>query len=191
MLELNEEYRAQHRHLQREHKQANHPKTTQRESTPPESSVATSNTHHNRRADQEQARKGSSAHHPRKAPATSRSPPRLQHDATRDGTEQAAGTEISKGRHHHERMLESVERGTGNQSEEGATVQRLEGGRKGAGATRKGNTTAQESNDVVFVLRKLYTGGGLDAQQQSWDCMPTNLFNTLTLQLGTLSKVRL
>lgn len=45
------------------------------------------------------------------------------------------------------------------------------------------------TNDVAFVLRKLYTGGGLDAQQQGWDRMPTDLFNTLTLQLGTLSKV--
>ncbi|CAM9128605.1 unnamed protein product [Hapterophycus canaliculatus] len=48
-----------------------------------------------------------------------------------------------------------------------------------------------ESNDVAFVLRKLYTGGGLDAQQQAWQCMPSNLFNTLTLQLGTLSKINM
>eukprot|EP00752_Nemacystus_decipiens_P011950 g10596.t1 len=60
-----------------------------------------------------------------------------------------------------------------------------------ASAKLAGNGRGEESTDVAFVLRKLYTGGGLDAQQQSWKCMPTNLFNTLTLQLGTLSKINM
>lgn len=60
------------------------------------------------------------------------------------------------------------------------------GGEKGASATGK---VRQVTNDVAFVLRKLYTGGGLDAQQQGWECLPVDLFNTLTLQLGTMSKV--
>lgn len=63
--------------------------------------------------------------------------------------------------------------------------------REGARGKRKGRGSGGDSNDIAFVLRKLYTGGGLDAQQQGWKCMPTNLFNTLTMQLGTLSKVRI
>lgn len=63
-------------------------------------------------------------------------------------------------------------------------------GPNGSGGTPTAGKS-RDSNDVAFVLRKLYTGGGLDAQQQAWQCMPSNLFNTLTLQLGTLSKVSL
>lgn len=59
---------------------------------------------------------------------------------------------------------------------------------KGGGKDAKGKAE-QLTNDVAFVLRKLYTGGGLDAQQQGWKNLPMNLFNTLTLQMGTLSKV--
>ncbi|CAN0104907.1 unnamed protein product, partial [Laminaria digitata] len=69
-----------------------------------------------------------------------------------------------------------------------------QGGEEGGGekAGRKGSGVGgRVTNDVAFVLRKLYTGGGLDAQQQGWDRMPTDLFNTLTLQLGTLSKVNM
>lgn len=83
------------------------------------------------------------------------------------------------------------ERGSGDApvgGAEGAGGAGLED-RGGAGGTRAGGGGGRESADVAFVMRKLYTGGGLDAQQQSWKCMPANLFNTLTLQLGTLSKV--
>lgn len=59
------------------------------------------------------------------------------------------------------------------------------------GASKKGEKAGHITNDVAFVLRKLYTGGGLDAQQKGWKSLPMDLFNTLTLQLGTMSKVRL
>lgn len=49
---------------------------------------------------------------------------------------------------------------------------------------------ARHDTDMAFVLRNLYTGGGLDAQQQGWDSLPNALFNTLTMQLGTMSKVQ-
>lgn len=89
------------------------------------------------------------------------------------------------------------EQNTGDQAEEGRVGHRgkgsdagaQEGLERAAGGQKAGES--RETNDVAFVLRKLYTGGGLDAQQQAWQCMPSNLFNTLTLQLGTLSKVSL
>lgn len=72
-------------------------------------------------------------------------------------------------------------------AQEGAQAQEGEGEAEGRG---KGDVKAGHANkDVAFVLRKLYTGGGLDAQQQGWKALPVDLFNTLTLQLGTMSKV--
>lgn len=47
----------------------------------------------------------------------------------------------------------------------------------------------RDAKDVAFVLRKLYTGGALDAQQEGWDSLPMELFNTLTMQVGTINKV--
>lgn len=49
--------------------------------------------------------------------------------------------------------------------------------------------TVHDTKSAAFVLRKLYTGGGLDAQQEGWESLPVELFNTLTMQLGTISKV--
>lgn len=191
MLELNEEYRAQQRRQkqQQHQQQAKQPKIAPRERSPPRRSAATNNAHRDTSIAQEVARQTSSPHHPRSAPATPGDVAKSQHDETGERYQQtASSTEPEEGQHRHQRLPESHERDKEDQSGDGARTQRQEG-REGAGGTRKGGNRARESNDVVFVLRKLYTGGGLDAQQQSWDCMPTNLFNTLTLQLGTLSKV--
>lgn len=91
---------------------------------------------------------------------------------------------------HTQQTVDSAGQPLGNHQEE-AGVGGDAKDREGAGRKRKGGGSAGDSNDIAFVLRKLYTGGGLDAQQQGWKCMPTNLFNTLTMQLGTLSKVRI
>lgn len=48
----------------------------------------------------------------------------------------------------------------------------------------------RNTEDIDSVLRNLYTVGWLDAQQQGWNSLPAALFNTLTMQLGTLRKVR-
>ncbi|CAM9250870.1 unnamed protein product [Scytosiphon promiscuus] len=93
--------------------------------------------------------------------------------------------------------VKSGRRNAGDLANDGSESERGEDGdvreedslEKTGGRLRTGQS--RESNDVAFVLRKLYTGGGLDAQQQAWQCMPTNLFNTLTLQLGTLSKINM
>lgn len=65
-----------------------------------------------------------------------------------------------------------------------------------AGATgcTSGDATVEgvagrDAKDVAFVLRKLYTGGALDAQQEGWNSLPMELFNTLTMQVGTINKV--
>ena len=54
--------------------------------------------------------------------------------------------------------------------------------------TRK-DKVSQVASNFCFLLRNLYTGGGLDAQQQGWESLPMNLINTLTLQLGAVTKV--
>lgn len=91
---------------------------------------------------------------------------------------------------HTQQTVDSAGQPLGNHQEEaGVGIDAKD--RDGARRKRKGGGSAGDSNDIAFVLRKLYTGGGLDAQQQGWKCMPTNLFNTLTMQLGTLSKVRI
>lgn len=64
-----------------------------------------------------------------------------------------------------------------------------ERGDRAAGAASQANA-GKVANDVCFVLRKLYTEGGLDAQQQGWKSLPADIFNTLTLQMGTMTRVR-
>ncbi|CAM9406854.1 unnamed protein product [Ectocarpus sp. 6 AP-2014] len=91
---------------------------------------------------------------------------------------------------HTQQTVDSAGQPLGNHQEEagvGVDAKDTDGARR----KRKGGSSAGDSNDIAFVLRKLYTGGGLDAQQQGWKCMPTNLFNTLTMQLGTLSKINM
>lgn len=110
--------------------------------------------------------------------------PLLQHRSPqRESSQHAGGQESEQAINHHEGIGDLCEEMAG-----GAGGDELEGS-GGAPGQRGGGSGVRDSNDVAFVLRKLYTGGGLDAQQQGWKCMPTNLFNTLTLQLGTLSKV--
>lgn len=86
-----------------------------------------------------------------------------------------------------EHMSENGERFRGDMCEEG--VKRGDVGEGTRGQLRD-NERERDTQDMTFVLRKLYTGGGLDAQQEGWECLPMKLLNTLTMQLGTISKVR-
>ena len=121
-------------------------------------------------------------HHLSPAPAVSEGSVKPQ-GAQSENSNHAGGQGPEKGQRH----LDGKGDSRGERAE-GVAGEEHEGG-EATRAKRTGDDGEHESNDVAFVLRKLYTGGGLDAQQQSWKCMPTNLFNTLTLQLGTLSKV--
>lgn len=136
----------------------------------------------NNLTDEERARTASLLHHLPPALNVSGRPVKPQ-DPHGENAQHPRGKDSEKRENHHQRTGGHRGEGAG-----GAGVAEQVGGEGGQG-TRGGDSRGRESNDVAFVLRKLYTGGGLDAQQQSWKCMPTNLFNTLTLQLGTLSKV--
>ncbi|CAM9458599.1 unnamed protein product [Pylaiella littoralis] len=115
-------------------------------------------------------------------------PVKLQ-DAQRYDSRLSEHMDVETGQNCDQQTVESGGWGMGGHQREGAGGGGQEG-RVGARGVRKGGA-GQDSTDVAFVLRKLYTGGGLDAQQQSWKCMPSNLFNTLTLQMGTLSKINM
>lgn len=184
-LEVNEESKAQQRQEEKKKEEQraavrlNH--AQKRAGTSPQGGTA-ADFRDNSSLEEYRTRNASLLHHVSTAPAVS-GPPAKPRDAQGEIPQHAEGQDSEKEQKHHQGnggLRGEKAEGAGGEDQEGSD---------GARETRAGDSRGQESNDVAFVLRKLYTGGGLDAQQQGWKCMPTNLFNTLTLQLGTLSKV--
>lgn len=120
--------------------------------------------------------------------ATFPKPPFAPEQIQADARQPLDAVKLQDRRRLESRNLTGGLRGEGAVEGEGELASGARGERVG-GASKGEKKAGQVTNDVAFVLRKLYTGGGLDVQQQGWKSLPMDLFNTLTLQLGTLSKV--